>query len=279
MRGRFLSSSAKSFVELWNPAAHNVLSSRDDWYASAAKDDNFISKGGKVYPYDIIHANSDPLCRLMAESGFENEVALGSKIVDVGCANGDLSYALSLAGFDVTALDWSFAHDQAPAFVSAVAKQNNLDMSVVDISVDRYFGIDDIRSSAVHRQERIPDIYELAISFGLVYHLKNPFAFFESISKIAKRFLVGTHVVTHLPQLGARIDGSPVAYLVDTLELNSDPTNYWMMTPKAFERIALRCGFQIEARIAIPNNPLGVSTPDDPSLGVRHFLALRSTAV
>lgn len=266
----------ENFLGRWNPAAAKVLAEREAWYAEAAQDDMFKARGGTVYPYDIIHANVDPLCRLMIDAGFTSELDPDASVVDIGCANGDLSYALALSGFKVSAIDWSYAHDQAPAFVRAVSNRNGFDIAVADLSVDQYFGIEDVRAAAIANADKIPEVYDLAISFGLVYHLKNPFAFFESLSKVTKRLIVGTHVITHEPKLGARIDNYSMAYLVDAYELNSDPTNYWMLTEKAFARLAERSGFTIEARLSIPNNPLGISTPDDTALGVRSFLALKS---
>lgn len=268
-----------SFVARWNEGAREVLARRDAWYETAAKDADFIARGGKVYPYDIIHANAEPLDRLMIDSGFTDEVGPGSKLVDVGCANGDLSYSLALAGHHVTAVDWAFKHDQAPSFVAAVVRQTGMNLSISDLSVDQYFGVDDIRAGALHGADDIPDVFDLAICFGLLYHLKNPFAFLESLSRISKRVILGTHLITHEPGIGSRIDRFSMAYLVDALELNSDPTNYWMLTEKAFRRLAERSGFTIEAACTRSGTDLAIATPDRTDLGVRGFLALRSTNV
>lgn len=268
-----------TFLARWNGGAREVLSRREAWYEAAAADADFIERGGKVYPYDIIHANAEPLSRLMADSGFADEIGVDAKLADIGCANGDLSYSLALGGNHVTAIDWAFKHDQAPSFVAAVARQNELNVSVADLSIDQYFGASDIQAGGLHRASDIPDAFDLTFCFGLLYHLKNPFAFLESLSRISKRVILGTHLITHEPGIGSRIDSFSMAYLVDSLELNNDPTNYWMLTDKAFRRLAERSGFTIEAAFTTSRTELAIATPDSTELGVRGFLALRSTVI
>jgi len=46
---------------------------------------------------------------------------------------------------------------------------------------------------------------------------------------------------------GTIVATAPLAYLVDTLELNSDPTNWWIFSPAGLARLMKRCGWNIAA--------------------------------
>lgn len=256
-----------------------VLENRQAWYEAAAQDPAFVARGGIVYPYDTIAANVDPMFALFEQSGFIDKFESGEieTVCDIGCANGELSYALAGAGYKTTAIDFSYKRDQAPYLVASVAQKMELPLSVIDTSVDRHFDLSDLRSSLVHDAGTLPgDRFDLAICFGLLYHLRNPFAFLESLSGVAKNVILGTHLFTHTPQLGVRLNQSPVAYLVEADELNHDPTNYWIFTEAAFHRLVRRSGFTITGSMTIPNNPLELAVPDRTDLGVRGFVMLTS---
>lgn len=265
----------QKFYEATKP----VLDSRQSWYESAAKDPVFQERGGVVYPYDTIAANVDPMFQLFEKSGFIDIFEGGEikTVCDVGCANGELSYALAGAGLRATAIDFSYGRDQAPYLVASVSRDMKFDLSVVDMSVDRCFDINDIQKNQVYDAGVVPDDYfDLAICFGLLYHLRNPFAFLESLAGVSKYVILGTHLFTHTPQLGVKLEHSPLAYLVEADELNYDPTNYWIFTEVAFHRLVRRCGFSILGSLTLPNNPLGVAVPDRTDLGVRGFVMLKA---
>lgn len=254
-----------------------VMAKRNVWHDNARADPEFIARGGLVYPYDILGANLDPMIALFEKTGVMDEIERGDvrTVADIGCANGDLSFVMAMAGFDVTAVDFSYLHDQAPLQVATVAAQEGFNLSVVDMSIDRPFGLEDFRSHLVHGGSSMPeDSYDLVICFGLLYHLRNPIAFVESLRGISKRVILGTHLMTHTPNLDVRVDNQPLAYLVDSAELNGDPTNYWVFTELAFHRLAKRAGFKLRGSVLLPNNPLEISAPNRTDLGVRGFVML-----
>jgi SAM-dependent methyltransferase len=261
-------------------AAARVVEERSGWHERIRTDPAYQALGGKIYPYDTIGANINPLFRLIEESGFIADFENGDVkyIADIGCANGDLSCALGLAGYNVTAVDYSVGHDQAPFVVSRLANNVDLPICVVDMSVDRDFNVDDLRAALIaNPRNSFPECkFDLVICFGLLYHLKNPLAFLASLSAIGKNVVLGTHLITHLPDLRVRISADPVAYLVDAGELNSDPTNYWMFTEQAFHRAVGRSGFDIISSFVLANNQHNLGLPDRPDIGVRGFVFLRS---
>lgn len=261
-------------------AASEIQESRNGWYQTISAEPNFRSMGGIIYPYDTTAANLDPMFELFEKSDFIRELEGGEirTICDIGCANGEIAFSFADAGFDVSAIDFSFKHDRAPYVVSRVAELGGWNVAVVDMSVDRYFSFTDLTESRIAQSGNLPDaqMFDFSICLGLLYHLKNPFAFLESLSKLTNFALVGTHVITHTPNLKHRVEEIPLAYIVDAEELNSDPTNFWMFTSCGFERLARRCGFQVLDSISLPNNPLQIAVPDRVDLGVRKFLMLKS---
>lgn len=260
-------------------AAEHVTHERGQWYSRIAEDPEFQSLGGVVYPYDTLGANLQPVVTLLRHAGWLDSLSAARtpKIIDIGCANGELSFALAIANSEVTALDFSFKHDQAPFIVSRIAGWESIPLSVVDLSVDGYFSMADIHDRVVKGSAPVGDFlkYDLAISVGLLYHLRNPIAFLESLKGLAYRILVGTHTMTHTPGFRTRIDAEPLAYLVESGELNHDPTNFWIFTPASFKRLARRAGLEVVGELSIPNNELGFSVPDQVQYGVRTFLALQ----
>lgn len=259
-------------------ASKRVLAMRDEAYAAARTDERFIRADGLIYPYDSIHSNMDDIFTFFDELGFTSSLESNVKsLIDIGCANGELSYTFSLAGYDVTALDFSFKHDQAPLLVSMISERFGLNIPVIDMSVDRYFDLASLAEHAIAGPKpSLAKPYDFAICLGLLYHLRNPFAFLESLSKITRRCLLGTHLTSYLPDLRMRVDNENIAYLVDAGELNSDPTNYWIFTHKSIERLVKRCGFRVIGSKRVFNNPQNLSVPDRPELGERALLLLES---
>lgn len=262
-------------------AAAAIRDARGTWYEKIAEDPEFQSRGGIIYPYDTTGANLDSIFAIFESSGFLTELEDGKirTICDIGCANGELAFSFAEAGFDVTAIDYSYLHDQAPYVVSRVAEMGGWKVAIADMTVDRHFSYDDIEAARLESSSAsLPaeKKFDLIICLGVLYHLKNPFAFLESLARISKNVLLGTHIFTHSPGLEFKTDGHPLAYLVDTRELNNDPTNFWIFTNKAFMRLADRCGFDVIDSLLIPNNPLEIGVPTRTDLGVRNFLMLRS---
>jgi SAM-dependent methyltransferase len=262
-------------------ATQRVLEARAEWYRLITTDPGFVDRKGIVYPYDTISANIDPMFGLFEQSGFIDNLESGNieTVCDVGCANGELSFSFAQAGYDVVAIDYSFKHDQAPFIVKRIAEMESYRVAVVDKSVDCCFDFKSLRDACINdRQELFPKggRFDLVVCVGLLYHLRNPFAFLESIARISRYAVIGTHIFTHTPGLRVCVSDASVAYLVDAAELNNDPTNYWIFSQIALSRLVQRSGFSIRGSLLLPNNPLNVAVPDRTDLGVRNLLMLES---
>lgn len=261
-------------------AADKLVNSRKTWLPVLEGDKEFLSRGGIIYPYDTISANLSGLFELFDQTGITSRLETSEivKVADIGCANGELGLSFAQAGFEATAIDYSYKHDQAPYVVSRIGEILQIPITVADINVDTHFTVEDLARAVCSKESHLISGYQfdLAICLGLLYHLKNPFAFLESLGKLSRYALVGTHIITHTPNFRYRVDDYPIAYLVDSLELNNDPTNFWMLSERAFVRLVERCGFKLLGKMLLPNNPLELAVPDRPDIGVRCFLMLES---
>ena len=263
-------------------AAKLIQSRIQEYLPSICADPEFQRRGGIVYPYSTIDANLDPLMSLAEQAGLSELLlsAQGASVIDIGCANGDLAFVFASRGSDVVAVDYSYKHDQAPYIVSRLSDRLGLPLTVLDMSVDQPFTFDTMRHARVHNSRDVlrRDLrcFDLAICVGLLYHLKNPFAFLESLAAITQYCVLGTHLFTHLPSDGPDIRAWPLAYLVGAGELNNDPTNYWIFDDVAITRLIERCGFTIVSRSQVSNNPDGRGLPDNTQIGVRGFYFLKS---
>jgi tRNA (mo5U34)-methyltransferase len=151
---------------------------------------------------------------------------------------------------------------------------------VVDLSVDGHFGYHDLINHTVnsrqfaHRSQN--NIFDLIICFGLLYHLKNPITFLESLHKVFRYCMLGTWLMSFFPDNVTRIREMPIAYLLGAGELNNDASNYWIFSDSSFRRLAERTGFSIISSTSVFGREDRISNPVDINYGERGFLLLRS---
>ncbi len=79
---------------------------------------------------------------------------------------------------------------------------------------------------------------------GILYHLKNPFYVLEKLAHSSHYCFLGTRVARVTPK-GAPMQKEPLAYLVDELETNGDPTNFWIFSEEGLRRLMRRAGWDI----------------------------------
>ncbi len=253
-----------------------------EFYDVFANDPELLRRGGVAFPHHSIHANVDPIFELLGKS--ENEHLLtgdhATHVADIGVGDGGLSLMLSRCGYKVTSIDYSDQYNQAPYIVSQSALRLGLPIAVVDLSVDRFFTMDDLKANCIYNEsDCLPanlQKFDFSICVGLLYHLKNPYAFVESLAKITRSCILGTWTFSHLPPQLTDVGGASLAYLLDDAELNGDPSNYWILSDAAVARLCRRCGFEVLDRLLIANNPRGIGTPNQMELLMRGFYLLHS---
>ncbi len=212
------------------------------------------------YPYDCF-VNLFYLQKLLNATGLSLDAITGSKpVLDLGTADGALSFFLESLGYEVDSWDYSGTNINRMAGVRTLAKFFRSEVQILDIDLDGRFDI--------KRQ------YGMALFLGTLYHLKNPFYSLELLAKHAKFCFLSTRVARYSVDRTVRLDGIPIAYLLDSKECNGDATNYWIFSPPGLSILAKRAGWQIRA------SAHSGSTTSDPSSDEndeRMFLLLEST--
>ena len=201
-------------------SARKFLERRAELYNLVINLPEYSASGATLYPHDIISNNFPIIVELLQASGssdFLREKDIET-VLDVGGANGDLSFVFAEAGFETTLLDLSISYERSPLVASLINLQLGANVRVVDLSVDRYFNYSDLMKYTVNSGQFLHDshseVFDLVICFGLLYHLKNPFAFLESVSKICRYCILGTWLMSYLPDNMTRVRDAPLTYFL-----------------------------------------------------------------
>lgn len=263
-------------------SARKFLEKRSELYNVVTSSPQFLASGVQLYPYDIIGANFSIIIDLLEKAGcsdFLSENGIGT-VLDVGGANGDLAFIFAGAGFETTLVDLSISYQNSPLVASLINLQLGSNVRVTDLSVDRHFGYNDLLDHTVnlgqfsHNHES--GVFDLIVCLGLFYHLKNPFSFLESIRQISRFCILGTWLMSYLPDNITRVRNVSVAYFLGPGELNNDASNYWIFSDLSFRRLVERAGFSIVASASAFGREDKMSNPVDTNYGERGFLLLRS---
>jgi 2-polyprenyl-3-methyl-5-hydroxy-6-metoxy-1,4-benzoquinol methylase len=152
-------------------------------------------------------------------------------VLDIGCGDGDLSFFFESLGRRVIAIDNPATnYNRTLGFRTlraALGSSVELKVSDVDAGLDlsgRTFG--------------------LALCLGVLYHLKNPFGFLETMSRHVRHCIVSTRIA-QVTVRGTAMAQEPVAYLLNPSEANHDPTNYWIFSEAGLRRILDRTGWDL----------------------------------
>jgi SAM-dependent methyltransferase len=153
------------------------------------------------------------------------------KVLDIGCADGDMGFLFASLGCHVDFLDNAATNFNDCRGVTRTAHLLGHTGRVIERDIDFGFELD--------------RDYDLALFLGTLYHLRNPALALLRLAERCKQMLLSTRVMTHLPPqyAGIAVRDAPIGYLLDTLELNSDPTNWWLFSPAGLTRLLKRCGW------------------------------------
>ena len=159
------------------------------------------------------------------------ELAAGDPILDLGCGDGAVSFFLESLGCDVRAVDgFHTNHNSMRGFTELrAALKSSVPVEVIDL--DSQFRLTE-------------EIYGLAMFFGVLYHLKNPYYVLESLAARARYCLLSTRIAQQTPG-GTSMENEPLAYLLDPSESNDDATNYWIFSEVALRRLLVRSGWDL----------------------------------
>lgn len=214
------------------------------------------------YPYDSL-ASIDHT-RICVQDCFPEFLrALRSgPLLDVGCADGDLSAFFANMGLAVTAIDNRPTNYNWMAGIEALRERLAPAITILERDID---------GQSLNTEQTCG----LTLLLGILYHLKNPFYVLESISKQSRYCLLSTRIAGVTPK-GRSIVGEPLAYLLEGRETNDDQTNYWIFSSKALDVLVRRSGWKVLGR-ALVGETRYPPEPVRPDRDTREFLFLRST--
>jgi tRNA (mo5U34)-methyltransferase len=212
------------------------------------------------YPYDSF-ANLFPLERLRRQAGLSLAEMVGTlPLLDLGAGDGALAFLFESLGYAVHACDHAGTNMNRMEGIRRLARAFNSQVEIEDIDLDGGW--------APQRD------YGLALFLGTLYHLKNPFAVLERLSRHARYCFLSTRVAVWSPDRTVELGRVPAAYLLAPDECNGDTTNYWVFSPPGLIRLAERCGWRMLA-----SRSTGAKDSDPATAGgdARQFLLLESS--
>jgi hypothetical protein len=214
------------------------------------------------YPYDILANLIHIEALLSGEHRNLERLVQGLPVADIGAADGDLAFALEdLAGWQVDILDTPATNMNGLKGAEALRNYLGSRVEIHDVDLDRQFALP-------------RDRYGLVFFLGILYHLQNPYYALRELASHAAHCLLSTKVARFAGPERTHIEGLPVAYLVGPYETNSDPTNYWILSPTGLERLVERAGWTILDRLNVGDT--ADSDPSTPEHDERMFLLLQS---
>src|SRR6266436_530425 len=169
------------------------------------------------YPYDCF-ANLFYVQHLLKSSGLSLQEVIGiDPVLDLGAADGALSFFLESLGYRVQAADFSGSNMNRIQALRTLARLLGSQVQVQDFDLDGRFEL------SAH--------YGLALFLGTLYHLKNPYYALETLARHSRFCFLSTRVARLSADRRVRLDSIPVAYLLGAAECNADSTNYWIFSP------------------------------------------------
>lgn len=228
------------------------------------KELNRIKKDSGVdfewYPYNSLN-NFVIIEQLLTEGGhpdFFDTLSRDRKILDMGCADGDVAFFFERRGFHVNVIDRPATNFNDLKGCRWLKEHFKSDMSILELDIDRNITLE--------------DDYGFTFAMGLLYHLRNPLYVLNMLCLHSEYVLLSTRIASHAPD-GTSIRDIPVSYLVGKEELNNDPTNYWLFSLAGIRRLIERSGFGVvcEHRVGEVDD----STPHQVEKDERYFALLK----
>lgn len=216
------------------------------------------------YPYGGAMSNLYNLAQILTGQHRDLKNLLTSdRIVDIGGADGDMSFFMESLGFSVDLVD--------------NPSTNNNGLEGARLAKEALSSSVQIKFMDLDQQFQLEEHYGLCFFLGILYHLKNPFYVMERLASHTKYMFLSTRIARLTPDKRTDIKDYPLAYLVGPLEANGDPTNYWMFSETGLRQLIFRTGWEI-CDFGSRGN-VKDSDPASPEGDERVFCLLRSSVV
>ena len=217
------------------------------------------------YPYDTL-ANVWHLADTLTGSNRSiYQDMRGKRVADIGAADGDMAFFCEQLGATVDIIDNAPTNMNGLEGAERVKQVLNSKVGIHHLDLDEYF--------------ELPAKYDLVIFMGILYHLQNPYYVLSYLARNVKRMVFSNKIANHPPRSCAlagdpSYDQVPLAYLLDAMESNNDPTNYWVFSDAGMKRLFDRTGWYIlDYRSTTPE---ARTDPVDPAADQRVFCYLES---
>jgi tRNA (mo5U34)-methyltransferase len=180
------------------------------------------------YPYNSL-ANIPIVNQLLTDNrrNVFGDNPLRPTVIDVGAGDGDVGFLFESLGCLVDLLDNPQTNFNDCDGIRQLCRLLRSNVRLIEQDVDFYFHL-----------ERT---YDLGIALGILYHLRNPFAFLISLAQRCRRLLLSTRVAKLMSEHD--VQNSPLAYLLEAREANGDPTCYWIFSEAGLMRLLRRAGW------------------------------------
>ena len=212
------------------------------------------------YPWDSFGTLTRLDQLLTGRNRFLDPLIGDAPMLDLGCGDGDLAFLFEQLGCRVLAVDHPASNYNGMAGVEAL--KVTLDSSVRIEAID----LDAGGPLPVGR-------CGLALCFGILYHLKNPYGVLEGLARRARYCLLSTAITRFAPDQTTGVNDMAVAFLAGRDGLRGDETNYWIFSETGLRTLVDRCGWDVCDWLAVgADDSVLWNTQQD----VRVFCLLRS---
>ena len=185
------------------------------------------------YPYDSLGSFGELKQILTGERRYLLDLLPRRTVLDLGTGDGDVAFFLASLGCQVDAIDFGLSNYNGLAGARQMRDLlNATSVTVHEMDLDERFTLPQ------------PE-YDLALAFGVLYHIKNPFYLLEHLARRCRYLLLSTRVAARDARTKTSLRDMPVAYLVGELETNEDPTNYWIFSQRGLRTILTRTQWEV----------------------------------
>jgi 2-polyprenyl-3-methyl-5-hydroxy-6-metoxy-1,4-benzoquinol methylase len=185
----------------------------------------------------------------------------GDRVLDVGCADGDIAFFLETLGVRVDAIDHAPTNYNALLGVHALKQKLGSSVRIHAVDLDT-------------RPHLPSSNYGFTVMLGVLYHLKNPFLVLEALARASRYIFLSTRIASLSPDRKTNFGALPIAYLVEEDELNDDNSNFWIFSEKALQRVVRRSGWDVLHYTTV--GPAAASDPVTSAGDARAFILAKS---
>ena len=152
-------------------------------------------------------------------------------VLDIGSGDGHLAFFLESLGFQVKAIDHPETNYNRMCGIGRLKEALGSRIEIISQDIDSQFELPRCQ-------------FDIVFFLGILYHLKNPHYVLDLLSRHVHFCFLSTRVTRFTPG-GMDIRSTPLAYLVDSDELNRDATNFWIFSEAGLKRLLRRAGWEI----------------------------------